>query len=341
MSEKVKERIDYITFLQSFAVTLVMIGHSLPNLNGTTAKPDWAMLLYHFVYTFHMPLFFVIAGFLLSYSFAKNSNTIKSFYSFIKSKFVRIIVPYIGLGTLSYFLKVFIFNKFAYRVQEAGIIPYLKSLMYPETNPNGYLWFLPTIFVILIICYFIGNKTLNYKHMLFSFLIAVSSLFINIKFLNISGILYNQVFFISGMYLFQNKDKILNFIRTNKVFILAVFLLFIFLYYCKVAGINILPNILAKIFVAFAGIILSIFVAINFSQKDKKFMWGFFDGKYYQLYLLSWYYQCGIRVFYQLNLVDYKTVCILMFIFGSILLPMLTTKIIEKFLPKLKIFIGL
>ena len=124
-----EKKITYISFLQSFAVFLVLVGHCLPNMNNGLAKPIWATATHHFVYMFHMPLFFIIGGFLLKNQFNNNRKTIYNFKIFCTNKFKKLIIPYFSIGTIAYLLKVFIFNKFAYRPAEVGIIPYIKSFL--------------------------------------------------------------------------------------------------------------------------------------------------------------------------------------------------------------------
>ena len=141
INSKSEVKLDYITFLQSFAVALVIIGHCFPKTNVEDIYPNYASVLCSLVSSFHMPLFFVIGGFLLMNSFSKKSKSVEHFKGFFISKLKRLIIPYFAIGTLAYCLKIFIFNKFAYRPAEASAIFYLKSMLIPWDNPNIYLWF--------------------------------------------------------------------------------------------------------------------------------------------------------------------------------------------------------
>ena len=69
-------------------------------------------------------------------------------------------------------------------------------------------------------------------------------------------------------------------------------------------------------------------------------MYGILDGYYFQIYLLAWFGQCGMRTLYQMNITNYVITVLLMIIAG-ILIPIIITKFIAKYLPKLKCFIGL
>ena len=337
------QKIDYINFLQSFAVTLVIIGHCFPKLNGTEMLPIWAKIIHDLIYSFHMPLFFVLAGFLFMNSLYRQSKSIQNFTNFINNKFIRLIIPYFSIGTLAYLLKVFIFNRFAYRPASFEIVFYIKSLLIPWDNPNIYLWFLPTIFFIFLFSYLVLNND-NYKKfnpiiwVILSFAVSFLSNFTHIKWFNISGILYYLFYFFVGVLLFHLKDLITKILSNIGV---IIFLIILFL------ELQIIPtyqyhsiNYILHYIVAILGILISFSLSLYCCKHNIKFLWGIIDGKYYQIYLLSWFFQCGMRIFYQMNIISYITVCFLMFI-ASFVFPLLITSFIKRYFPKFKIFIGL
>ena len=342
-NEQKSTKIDYITFLQSFAVTLVIIGHCLPKANIGDIYPTWANILHTLVYSFHMPLFFVIGGFLLMNSFYKQSKSIEYFKNFFISKFKRLIIPYCAIGTLAYLLKIFVFNKYAYHPAETNIKYYLKAMLIPWDNPNIYLWFLPTMFFVLLTGYLVlkGNnyKNINSIKLLIPFfVISLLANYTQIPIFNVSGVLYYLFFFFLGVLLFKIKDSLFSYLCN--IGIILILLLFFIEYFTLPVFNSGLFNYLLKYIVAVCGILLSCSLALYFTKKNKKFLYGFIDGKYYQIYLLSWFFQCGSRIFYQIHLVNYPTVCIIMFI-SSFIFPLLVIYLIKRFIPILKVFIGL
>lgn len=333
-----EKKITYISFLQSFAVFLVLVGHCLPNMNNGLAKPIWATATHHFVYMFHMPLFFIIGGFLLKNQFNNNRKTIYNFKIFCTNKFKKLIIPYFSIGTIAYLLKVFIFNKFAYRPAEVGIIPYIKSFLIPWDNPNIYLWFLPTFFIVSILGFIICKNKVKLKFLIITFIISILSKYTDISILNISGVFYYLFFFVVGAYIFDNKDKFFDVIYQKKNIIFNI-IIFVVLYCLPKYDINLL-NYLKQIIIALVLINLSFCLSLFFTKSGKKFMFGIFDNTYYQVYLLSWFFQTGTRVFYQLHLINYITVCFFMLLV-SIIFSLLINFLIKKYLKFLKIFIGL
>ena len=340
---KTAQKIDYINFLQSFAVTLVIIGHCLPKPNGTEMLPLWAKIIHDMIYSFHMPLFFVLAGFLFINSFYRQSNSIQNFANFISTKFIRLIIPYFSIGTLAYLLKVLVFNRFAYRPASADIVSYIKSMLIPWDNPNIYLWFLPTIFFVFLFSYLVLDND-NYKKfnpiiwVILSFIVSFLSYFTHITWLNISGILYYLFYFFVGVLLFYSKDLIIKILLNNGIMMFLI-LLFLEIQIIPTSQICNINNILHYV-LAILGILISFSLSMYCCKHNIKFLWGIIDGKYYQIYLLSWFFQCGMRILYQINIVSYVTMCFLMLI-ASFVFPLLIISFVQRLLPKFKIFIGL
>ena len=324
-----KKHLSYIAYLQSFAVLLVCIGHSLPLDNATGELPLISEIIHNILYSFHMPLFFAIAGFLFIYSMeTKNYNV--EFKEFIQKKIKKLIIPYFSIGTIAYLLKTFLFNSFAYRPSQPSLYFYLSSMFAPENNPDKYLWFLPVIFVILLIAFFIKRVNIL-KLLIVSFIILFFVKYIPVHFFK--TVLYNIFYFIFGSSIYIYRQTLFR-VFSNIYLIFCSLILFLVLnFYLK-------NYLIIKILIAVLGIIFSFGIALNCDSKKQKFLFGILDGKYYQIYLLSWFGQTGLRVFYQLNLLNYLTTVIIM-LFGGIALSIVLSNSISRYLPRLKVFIGL
>lgn len=323
------KKISYMTFLQSFAVFLVCFGHSFPLDNLTGEIPLIFNTFHKIIYSFHMPLFFAIAGFLFINSMENKNYNVK-FKDFLYKKARRLLIPYFAIGTIAYLFKTYFFNSFAYRPSQPTLCFYLSSMFAPENNPDKYLWFLPVIFVIFLISFFIKRVNVL-KLLVISFIILFFVKYIPIHFLK--TVLYNIFYFIFGCFVYAYKQVLFKLI-TNIHIIFGLLILFFVLQFC-------LTNyLITKVIVALLGIIISFGIALICNSKNQKFLFGILDGKYYQIYLLSWFGQVGLRLFYQLNLIDYMTAVIIM-LFGGIFLSIVITDLVERYFPKLKIFIGL
>ncbi len=85
MSER--KRIDWVDVAKGIGMILVIISHTEEHF-----MPGTLVSLKIPIYTFHMPLFFFVSGFLFSMK--------SGFGEFLKSKCKRILVPYFCLGTI-------------------------------------------------------------------------------------------------------------------------------------------------------------------------------------------------------------------------------------------------
>ena len=104
-SESSKEYLFWIDILKGFAIFTVVVGHAMAwnfqNFeilieNGYSKDLFW----WHFIYSFHMPLFFWVSGYLLP---RKKLNK-KSLLNIIWRRFYTLIVPYMCSGLILYWL---------------------------------------------------------------------------------------------------------------------------------------------------------------------------------------------------------------------------------------------
>ena len=144
------KRIEYIDTLRGFAIFLVTLGHILENCGYR------GMELQNFIYSFHMPLFICISGFVIAYSFNKklantNEITLKLVLIFVYGKFKAIMLPYYMWALVATPLFFYTFN---------GTLDYNKVIDSVFINNTSY-WFLPCLFGLSFI--FIIYKYLLYK----------------------------------------------------------------------------------------------------------------------------------------------------------------------------------
>lgn len=287
-----------IQSLSGLGILLVVLGHSrgvLPNLEAEISEID---KLYNFllnslnvIVTFHVPLFFFISGYLFLYT---KSNIEVKWTIFLMKKIKRLIIPYVFISSLAFPLKVFI-SKYAMRPQNFSLICYIESIFQPWKNTIIFFWFLPTLFVIFIIGKLLirQQKSILYDLFLFIFFLICNLLFKHkynsgfLSFMNIGGALHYFSFFISGAIVFKYR---LNFVIHSKYYFVLMFPIIIltYLYLTHVTGFVFL------LFMAFSGIMFcsGIVKLLNFKGFE---LLGIYS---YQIYLLSWFPQIFIRIFF-------------------------------------------
>lgn len=167
-----------IDVLKGLGIIFVMLGHMV----GIGFYED----IYVYIYSFHMPLFFFISGYL---KHKKSSNI--SVLENIKKSAKRILIPYFILLTISilfietvmayiYFGKVFVIPLDWVKVLQA----YFLSGGFLENIPcqNFPLWYLPLFFIATIIFdLFVRNKKVEkFLPIIVLILIAISVPFQNL-----------------------------------------------------------------------------------------------------------------------------------------------------------------
>ena len=291
----------------------------------------WNFLLNRIIYSFHVPLLFVISGFLFVYTYKKNT-----LIEFLKKKLARFFIPFVLLNIIAFIIKNLFFSKFIVHEQS----DLLKMFLYPWDGPIPYFWFLYAIFFML----FISKLLYPFikKHFVLLQILLITTFFINIfipvnitnDLLCINSFLHYYVYFILGMII----SKYWEFFK--KLISLKSTLLFFILYIISMVLNFYNPSSFYKFLIALLGILLIFFVAERAVNCNKKFLYGLIDGYYYQIYLLHWFGLSLSRCIYKLGYFSYNISYIIIFLTG-IFLPLVISKFIENCCPKIKIFIGL
>jgi fucose 4-O-acetylase-like acetyltransferase len=143
-------RFHWIDSLKGFGIILVVLAHnSLPVAIDT------------YIFSFHMPLFFFISGFLFDFGKYTESAT-----SFVKSKIKSLIVPYFCFAALTgmfCFLLDAAFQPGVTNIEffKSSALYEIYSILYalgPLVSYNQPLWFLPCLFVTELLFYVFVKK---------------------------------------------------------------------------------------------------------------------------------------------------------------------------------------
>lgn len=143
------QRLTYIDIAKGIAILCVIFGHFIYMINGGNR---YARHIKDVVHTFHMPLFFIVAGFFLSDR--------KPLLVFIRDKAKRLLIPYV-IG-VSVVLVANIFEIVLRGADASRLQDHLKALFFGapiamtntiwgEVLPLGPVWFLTALFVSLCI----------------------------------------------------------------------------------------------------------------------------------------------------------------------------------------------
>lgn len=152
-----KERKEYIDVAKSILIFFVVLGHIQLNIDDTFLK-TW-------IYTFHMPAFFILSGILFNYPKWKEKTIIQ----FISRKIKTLIVPYLFFELIGGVLRLAIFDNNV--INYKGVI-WNTIAVYCNIGAN---WFLPTLFLAEIMYLLTQKYAANIKCIIF--VLALISMF--------------------------------------------------------------------------------------------------------------------------------------------------------------------
>ena len=273
-----KEHFKEIDVIKGIAILLVILGHSFCTfpIDLYNEFPIFGMV----VRSFQMPLFFVASGFLFSMR--------GGWESLIKKKTIRLLVPYLSFGVLSFILKC-ISSSFT-RNGNIEFTDFLLNLL----NGGSY-WFLYTLLIIMFIVQLIGRYGYNALNIIAILCISLC-LFTDIRTLGVmtlGKVIYYLPFFVLGITIKRWYSDILSIFK-RKQFILCATTLLLFLFF-------LFMNIGTEYIVPLTGIMtVWVFSKIltEYSKKVSSFLMHF--GKYslqyylnHLLIMLPFYYIAG------------------------------------------------
>lgn len=289
------KQIELISFLQVFGIILVVLGHSFTSNN--------CILLNRLIYSFHMPLFMFISGYLFTNSIEKNSNDTSFLFDlvlFFKKRTIRILLPYWFISSLVFFPKV-ILSSFSLRPINFSFDSYFDMLVYPGHNVIVFFWFLPTLFILSSLVFlfwkFVARKFKIYgwiASLLLSFLLCIFNPLKEIMILNLGGVIHYIFYFLTGIFYFVYQERVKLVLSLIKPAILITLLavhfsiVYIFMNDCSYQFIVTI--------VAILGIIESILIGYIYID-NKFFFLSHLNGSSYSIYLFSWFPQVFVQFF--------------------------------------------
>jgi fucose 4-O-acetylase-like acetyltransferase len=150
LSNSPPDRLIWLDFAKGIGIVLVVVGHAIrglhPDIMGP--RPNFFEVADQLIYSFHMPLFFFISGFL----FGKRRSD--SWFAFSRSMAIGIVVPYVLWSIIFVGLQ----NQFSSEVNH----PYeLSALFRLESTPIGHMWFLHALLIVQVI-YFVARQVFGF-----------------------------------------------------------------------------------------------------------------------------------------------------------------------------------
>lgn len=144
-----KKKLNHIVLLRAFTITLVVLGHATRSsdspamyLYNPTYTPFFEVVLLKYIYSFHMPLFFWISGYIFYYSIAEKTS-FRPIWELLK-KIKRLIIPLYATAFLVLLPTIFFFGH-----PDGSLLHMCKKFILGKDIVH--LWFLKSLFYIFIV----------------------------------------------------------------------------------------------------------------------------------------------------------------------------------------------
>ena len=144
-------RVTWVDMARGVAIILVVLGHIISNgRSSDILATDVWKVTYNLIYSFHMPLFFFISGYLSGWT--NESPGLKS-KRFLRRE-VCLIVPYVA------FCLLYLLFKVVFAGGESVVHPQtMGEILYIGIKPIGEYWFLYALIVFNAVLYLVDMIT--------------------------------------------------------------------------------------------------------------------------------------------------------------------------------------
>lgn len=321
----VEKRIQWIDWVKGVVIILVIYGHVCRGFMAANMFNNINLKYIDFtIYSFHMPLMFLITG--MVYNNSREILSKRDYIRFIRKKVLSLYIPYLIFSYLQFFIKFTMGNM-------ANSSTDLRTLYTIPFKPYDIYWFLLNLLLIFIFYSFLDYKIKNGKIIL-AIALIIFFISITIKF-NYSYISTIIVYLGNGFYFYLGKIIYKKNIFIKKIYAISSIILYLIvnLMAFKSRNSNIIIILTLVLLMAYAVIFIS-----------KNIKYGFFSrlliyiGKNSMcIYVLHTIFTAFLRIILnKLNINNFIIQSILG-ILGGVIFPLIIFSISNKY----KIFRGI
>ncbi len=315
-----KKKINWVLILQGWAMLLVVIGHAF--LGDAGKGPMWENSLFHFAYSFHMPLFMLVSGWLFYLTRLKINDLNGGGYKWpycklVKDKSLRLLLPGLVFSILAFAVKMAFPGEMS-RQTGLSLNEIIHAFLYPNDNPFREMWFIATLFWFFLLTP-IWRLVLSKEWLVWTMLALL--LFVHFihpttEFLCIGRVFNYAIWFYLGL-LISKEDLV------EKWFAKKPWLTFIIGVIIYVIGKYTNPFV-----TTIGGIVFSFAFAILADKYIPKLFFSFRDYTY-QIFLIGIFAQMFVKIIYRHISMPYVVAYLLCLVLG-LYVPVLVSKLIEK-----------
>lgn len=289
------KKLKFISYAYAIGAILVVLGHSTPT--GVSDMPLIVDKIRTFVYCFHMPLFFFIAGFLFKYTSKKKT---KPYGTFMKNKLIKFLTPYFVLSAIGIIPKILL-SAFVNDEVSFSLYYVFEAIFNPRLNVWGHFWFLPTLLIIYSLSYLILRCYKN--KVLFSAVLAIalalSAFPINTDWFAVKDICLELIYFCIGIsvcgIITEKKDRIFR-LSYALLAVMTAIAYYIFMTVNNFYWQEWVKNI-STVLIALPMIYSVLYFSVFLEKNGSKIL-DYLDGKTFSIYIMSWPCQAATEVLF-------------------------------------------
>lgn len=198
-----EKRSKYIDVAKGVAILLVVYGHAAAQMKGTLFFEEYLQGQNKIIFSFAMPLFFMISG-----AFQRTRLDMFDFNhkAYLTKISLSSLLPFYSLSLIFLLMNLLLSNY----IDAPSLKEMMFAMLMQQSNsdflPSGVLWFLFTLFSFSIITY-LSFKVLSVNHvLLFAFAIFLRSdlnIWRHAYYFSFDKISQNFIFYITGYYLYK------------------------------------------------------------------------------------------------------------------------------------------
>ena len=242
--EPAQNSLQWIYIAKGIGIILVVIGHFHPE-----SSPTYWSEIYRIIYSFHMPLFFILSGYLYN-------HTKYRYCDLIKNKTKRLLYPFVTIAAVFFLIK-YAAGRVAYLAHPVDITSVYSLFVDPVKSYMPLLWFVHALFLIFAI-YPVARFFLN-NYMIILVLFGIIS-FLGSNYVVLGEVIDHMPFFVVGVILRENEFLSKIVVSTNWRSVFTPILIFMLIY-----GVRYSSHLYGYPFKFTLGVAGSLFV-MNISQ---------------------------------------------------------------------------
>lgn len=215
-SKTLKKKLLYeVSYIRPFVIFLLVFMHSFSHIKYIEIDSHNVELLsvyqwmIDFIRGFRIETIAFVAGYVFSYQ-TNDLNKRSSFWSFVKKKILRLIVPMLFFSSIYYFIFIYKAETFSF---DTFIIEVLSGA--------GHLWFLPMLFWCFLFIWIIDyyKLVLAWMFLILAILTLIPVFDLPLGFSRLPQFLF---YVYSGYCLWINKQRLLNCTQSNGVIVILI-----------------------------------------------------------------------------------------------------------------------